>query len=136
MAKKETKAAPKLVVPTWRPHDHVSKRGVKYWWAPEWVRDLNGKPSKIRPIKDKKTGEVDLHMESKDGKTSYIQGSIQREFKKWHTDRSIDYLLLGEDADDLLNVDRNEATAEARTEAADQEEWSSANLIEQLFGED
>ena len=106
---------PKLVVPNWRPCDYISKRGVEYWWAPEWIRNLNGSPAKIRPIKDKKTGDVDLHMESKDGKKfSYIQGSIQREFKKWHEDRKIDYLLLGEDEDQLLEVDRNEAAAEKK----------------------
>lgn len=115
MVKKvNTKEEPQLVVPTWRPADHTSKRGVDYWWAPEWVRNLNGKAGKIRPIKNKKTGDVDLMMESKDGNLTYIQGSIQDEFKKWHEDRSIDYILLGEDADDLLNVDRNEATAESR----------------------
>lgn len=103
--------APKLVVPNWRPHDYTSKRGVKYWWAPEWIRDLNGSPAKICPIKDKKSGDVDLYMESKDGKRfTYIEGSIQREFKKWHEDRSIDYILLGEDMDELLKVDRSEVT--------------------------
>jgi hypothetical protein len=106
---------PKLVVPNWRPCDYISKRGVEYWWAPEWIRNLNGSACKIRPVKDKKTGDVNLHMESKDGsKLSYIQGSIQREFKKWHEDRKIDYLLLGEDEDEILKVDRNEATAEVR----------------------
>lgn len=122
--KKKTKTVkapePKIVVPTWRPHDYTSKRGVNYWWAPEWIRDLNGSACKIRPIKDKRTGDVELHMESKDGKKlSYIQGSIQREFKKWHEDRSIDYLLLGEDADEILKVDRNEATAEKRGDDAE-----------------
>lgn len=115
MTKKiNTKEELQLVVPTWRPADHTSKRGVDYWWAPEWVRNLNGKAGKIRPIKNKKTGDVDLMMESKDGNLTYIQGSIQQEFKRWHEDRSIDYILLGEDADDLLNVDRSEATAETR----------------------
>lgn len=104
----------KLVVPTWRPHDHESKRGVRYWFAPEWVRDLGGKASKIRPIKNKKSGDVDLMMESKEGNLTYIQGSIQHEFKKWHEDRSIDYLLLGEDVDELLSVNRIEACAEEK----------------------
>jgi hypothetical protein len=35
-------------------------------------------------------------MVSKDGNMTYIQGSIQKEFKDWHTDRQIDYILLGE----------------------------------------
>jgi len=112
MAKK--KEEPKVVVPTWRPHDYMSKRKIRYWWAPEWIRDLNGSASKIRPIKDKKTGEVNLHMESKAGNLTYIQGSIQHEFRQWHEDRKIDYLLLGEDEDDIIKVDRNEATEEKR----------------------
>jgi len=86
-----------------RPHDHISKRGVPYWWAPEWVRDLNGTMTRVKPIKDKKGG-VDLHMLSKAGKLSYIQGSIQQEFKQWHEDRAIDYLLLGVDPDELIET--------------------------------
>jgi hypothetical protein len=35
-------------------------------------------------------------MLSKSGSLSYIQGSIQQEFKDWHDDRQIDYILLGE----------------------------------------
>lgn len=105
----------KLVIPIWRPHDHESKRGVRYWFAPEWVRDLNGVASKLRPIKNKATNDVDLMMESKAGKLTFIQGSIQREFKKWHQDRSIDYMILGEDPDALLEVDRAAATAENKS---------------------
>jgi len=56
---------------------------------------------KIHAVKTKK-GDVELHMLSKTGNLSYIQGSIQQEFKKWHEDRSIDYLLLGEDPDDII----------------------------------
>jgi hypothetical protein len=41
-------------------------------------------------------------MQSKDGHVTYIQGSIQQEFRKWHEDRSIDYILLGENPDDIL----------------------------------
>lgn len=84
-----------------RPHDHISKRGIPYWWAPEWVRDLNGTICKIKALKNKK-GDVDLYMKSKSGKLSFIKGSIQKEFKKWHQDREIDYILLGEDPDKLL----------------------------------
>lgn len=50
----------------------------------------------------KKNDDVDLYMKSKDGNLSYIQGSIQQEFKLWHNDRSIDYLLLGMDPDDII----------------------------------
>jgi hypothetical protein len=85
-----------------RPADYVSKRGVSYFWAPEWVRDLNGTICRIKPIKVK--GDVELHMLSKTGKLSYIQGSIQREFKQWHEDRSIDYMLLGVDVDELIET--------------------------------
>jgi hypothetical protein len=122
-------AEPKLVVPNWRPCDYISKRGVQYWWAPEWIRNLNGSPAKIRPIKDKKSGDVDLHMESKDGKKlSYIQGSIQREFKKWHEDRKIDYLLLGEDEDQLLEVDRSEATEEVKGQVQQSDDCQPGQL--------
>lgn len=110
-----------------RDPDHYSKRGVPYWWSPEWVRgtsaDVIGKlqlktaivilndagesvgiaPSygRIHAVKVNQHA-VDLHMKSKDGKLSYIQGSIQREFKKWHEDRQIDYILLGMDPDEIL----------------------------------
>lgn len=83
-----------------RPADHVSKRGVPYWWAPEWCRDLNGSMGRIKPIKEK--GDVNLYMESKSGNLTYIQGSIQQEFKQWHLDRELDYILLGEDPEQLL----------------------------------
>jgi len=120
-----------------RDPDHYSKRGVPYWWSPEWVRgtsgdtifsqddainhpntsmqwfteeckvDANGRyikpcPSygKIHAVK--KGNKVELYMLSKDGNLSYIQGSIQKEFIKWHEDRQIDYMLLGEDPDELL----------------------------------
>lgn len=121
-----------------RDPDHISKRGVPYWWAPEWVRgtsadvcnheqtknakekglllaetitklinDANGEYvipcegyGRIHAVK--KNCDVELHMKSKDGNLSYIQGSIQKEFKKWHTDREIDYILLGMDPDEII----------------------------------
>jgi hypothetical protein len=95
----------KLEIPN-RPCDYTSKRGVDYWWAPEWIRNLNGAACKIRPVKNK-NGDVDLMMESKTGNLSFIQGSIQKEFKQWHTDRQIDYILLGEDPENLLEVERD-----------------------------
>jgi hypothetical protein len=100
MAKKKKKEEQRLEAPI-RPADHVSKRGIPYWWSPEWCRDLNGSICKIKAIKNKK-GDVDLFMKSKNGNTTFIQGSIQEEFKRWHTDREIDYILLGEDPDTLL----------------------------------
>lgn len=91
-----------------RDPDHVSKRGVPYWWAPEWTRATSSAESsygKIAAIKEK-NGEVNLYMKSKTGSHSFIQGSIQQEFKQWHEDRSIDYILLGIDVDEII-VDDN-----------------------------
>ncbi len=83
-----------------RDADHISNRGVAYWWGPEWVRDLNGTITRIVALKV--NDDVELHMVSKDGNVSYIQGRIQQAFKQWHADRQIDYLLLGVDPDELL----------------------------------
>jgi hypothetical protein len=80
-----------------RDPDHLSKRGVPYWWAPEWTRGNNSTGTafgKIKAILENNT--VNLYMVSKDGNMNYLQGSIQREFKDWHDDRQIDYILLGE----------------------------------------
>lgn len=112
-----------------RDPDHYSKRDVPYWWAPEWTRGTSADyvmdelHEKLRDgyvpntmgqfVKQcsgygrihavKENGTVNLYMKAKDGNLSYIQGSIQKEFKKWHEDRSIDYLLLGMDPDDIIN---------------------------------
>lgn len=86
-----------------RDPDHFSKRGVPYWWSPEWIRATSSSCTSFQKIVAiKNNGDVDLHMKSKAGDYSYIQGSIQREFHKWHTDREIDCILLGMDMDDLL----------------------------------
>lgn len=80
-----------------RDPDHISKRGVHYYWAPEWVRgtsSANSSYGKIKAIRENNT--ANLYMLSKEGKLTYIQGSIQQEFKDWHDDRQIDYILLGE----------------------------------------
>jgi len=80
-----------------RDPDHVSKRGVHYYWSPEWVRGTSSANTSFGKIKAiLKNGDVELHMVSKEGKMTYIQGSIQQEFKRWHLDRQIDYILLGE----------------------------------------
>ncbi len=84
-----------------RTPDHHSKRGVPYWWAPEWVRDLYGTVCRVVPLK-KSEDNVDLHLVSKEGNLTYVQGSIQTEFRSWHEDRQIDYILLGVDEDQLL----------------------------------
>lgn len=55
---------------------------------------------KIVPIKE--NGTVNLYMKSKSGNLTFIKGSIQQEFKKWHEDKCIDYMLLGMDPDELI----------------------------------
>lgn len=104
MKKGKSLALPKdkVVAKPLREPDMLSKRGVPYWFAPEWVRDLNGTIGRIAPIKNGKS--VDLYMVSKDGNETYIQGSIQEEFQAWHLDREIDFILLGMELADL-NVD-------------------------------
>jgi len=96
-----------LECPT-RDPDLISKRGIPYFFFPEWVRILNGKACRIKPIKRKpvpgQDPEVDLYMLAKSGSLSYIQGSIQQEFRKWHIDNQIDYILLGVDLEELLNT--------------------------------
>lgn len=82
-----------------REPDMISKRGVPYWFDPEWVRDTNGTIGRIAPIKAGKS--VDLYSVSKDGNETYIQGSIQQEFQAWHLDREIDFILLGMELGDL-----------------------------------
>ena len=77
--------------------DYRSERGVEYYWAPEWDRDLNGSIARIKPLKY--NGDVHLHMVSKDGNVTYIRGRIQKAFRQWHIDRQIDYMLLGVDED-------------------------------------
>jgi hypothetical protein len=87
-----------------RESDHVSKRGVPYWFAPDWIRATSSSATsfgKIAAIKEK-DGSVNLYMKNKDGGMTYIQGSIQAEFRQWHEDRSIDYILLGMDIDDII----------------------------------
>lgn len=86
-----------------REPDHVSKRGVYYWWAPEWIRGTSGANNtfgRIKAIREPafKGGPdtANLYMVAKDGNMTFIQGSIQEEFKQWHDDRQIDYILLGE----------------------------------------
>lgn len=112
-----------------RDPDHMSKRGVPYWWAPEWTRATSSSAStfgKIKAIREpnckgayqghkscKCPDTVNLYMVSKDGNMTYIQGSIQQEFKDWHDDRQIDYIILGEtpeSASDLIITETEETT--------------------------
>ena len=90
-----------------RDPDLLSKRSVPYWFAPDWIRSTSSAQSsfgKIAAVKEK-DGSVNLYMKSKVGSYSYIQGSIQEEFRRWHEDRQIDYILLGMDPDDLIKDD-------------------------------
>lgn len=84
----------KVVKPNREP-DMLSKRGIPYWFGPDWVRDLNGTIGRIMPVGEDE--DVRLHMLSKDGNLTFIQGSIQQEFLKWHEDNAIDLILLGVD---------------------------------------
>lgn len=105
----DKKTYPKLLRPIEEPSrnpDYHSKRGVPYWWAPEWVRGISSSASSFQRIVPLKVNDdVELHMVSKEGSLTYIRGSIQREFKKWHEDAQIDYILLGMDEDDLLQAE-------------------------------
>lgn len=100
------KKYPKLTEPIEEPDrnpDYHSKRGIPYWWAPEWVKKLNNKYCRIIPLK--KGDDVELHAVSKDGNLTYIRGSIQQACKDWHADNQIDYILLGMNEDDLISPD-------------------------------
>lgn len=108
--KKKTKIPPPSA--PMRDPDHVSKRGVNYWWAPEWVRctdSSNSNYGRIKAVKEKdpwtKQDTVNLYMQSREGNHTYIQGSIQKEFKDWHEQRKIDYFFLAcspEELDDII----------------------------------
>ena len=111
MSKLEIKKGHRVKRPIREP-DYYSKRNVAYWWTPEWVRGTsssNEKFSRIIPKKIKsrrKDGDdsVELYMLSKDGNATFIRGSIQYEFVRWHEDNQIDYILLGMDIDDVLHT--------------------------------
>lgn len=109
MSKKKAANVKKVISQPVRDHDHVSKRGVKYWWSPEWVRGTNSDNTsfgKIKAVKEK-DGFASLYMKSKDGNLTYIQGSIQQEFREWHNnkfgeaDNWIDFILAGGNPEDL-----------------------------------
>lgn len=87
-----------------REPDLVSKRGVPYWFGPEWVRDNNGTIGRIKPIKVNQH-RVDLNMVSKAGNVTFIRGSIQKAFRDWHEDQQIDCILLGVEEDEILESD-------------------------------
>jgi len=100
----KTKTTKKISPPTkpLRDPDHISKRGVNYWWSPEWVRCTNSSNTNYGRIKAiKEHGTVNLYMQAKDGNLTYIQGSIQREFKDWHEQRKIDYFFIADTPEEL-----------------------------------
>ena len=103
----------KIVAKPVREPDYYSKRHVAYWWSPEWVRatsSANTKFSRIYPHKvryqykkyEDDEWDVELYMLSKTGNETYIRGSIQAEFVRWHLDNEIDYILLGIDISEVL----------------------------------
>lgn len=99
--KKLTNKAPEVQKPLREP-DHISKRGVHYYWSPEWIRGTdysNTKFGRIKALKENNT--VNLYMLSKEGTLSFIQGSIQKEFKEWHLQRKIDYFFPADDPEAL-----------------------------------
>ncbi len=103
----ETMTMSKLAIPKGkyvkmplREPDMHSKRGVPYWFAPDWIRNDGGR---IKAIK--RDGDVALYMLSKAGKLTYIQVSIQREFKTWHEEQQIDCILLGIDESNVILTD-------------------------------
>ena len=89
-----------------REPDYVSKRGVHYWFSPEFIRGTSSSNSSFGRIKAVRKGDdCSLYMLSKEGRLTFIQGSIQREFIRWHLDRQLDYLILGvseQEATDML----------------------------------
>ena len=99
MATKKKIPAPS---PPLRDPDHVSKRGVNYFWSPEWVRGTNSSNTTYGRIKAvREHGSVSLYMQSKEGNLTYIQGSIQQEFIQWHEQRKIDYFFLADSPEEL-----------------------------------
>ena len=107
MAKELELPKGKKVVKPLREPDMLSKRGVPYWFGPEWVRDTNGTVGRIKPIKNfyNNVYIIELHMVSKTGNVTFIQGSIQDEFMAWHEDSEIDCILLGLEEDEILLTD-------------------------------
>ena len=88
-----------------RPADYISPRGVKYWWAPNWVRSTNTSSfGRIKAIAVKNE-MPELHMLSKDGNLSYIRGRIQQAFREWHEDNEIDCILLGIEPEEIILTD-------------------------------
>lgn len=92
-----------------RPPDLISKRGIPYWFGPDWVRDLNGTICRIKAIRMKLFSYAEegvyLHMLSKDGNVNFIPGSIQKEFSDWCKQAEIDEILIGITVDQVIATD-------------------------------
>lgn len=99
-----------------RKPDMYSKRGVPYWFGPNWVRKAGKTCGRILPVLNEHTNQVELHMLSADGNLSYIEGSIQSEFHDWlnhnrndvipwRDDLQVDCMLLGVKPQELLLSD-------------------------------
>ncbi len=104
---------PPVVEKPLRDPDHISKRGVHYYFAPEWCRGTDSTNTKFGKIKAvAENANASLYMVSKELTLSYIQGSIQEEFRRWHQDRQIYHILLGEtpEAASALIVSETEDT--------------------------
>ncbi len=85
-----------------REPDMTSKRGIPYWFGPEWVRQEGSRVDRIVALKKGKN--VLLNRVSKDGNVTFIQGSIQKEFHAWHEDRAIDAILLGIEEEEIIET--------------------------------
>lgn len=105
----------KVKEPTREP-DTFSKRGVPYWFGPEWARKSGKTCGRILPVLNEHNDIVELHMLSVDGNLSYIEGSIQQEFRiwlkntkkdviPWRADLEVDCVLLGVKPEELLLSD-------------------------------
>ena len=69
---------------------------------------MNGKAGRIKPVRSKNNDEeADLYMVAKNGNCSYIEGSIQRDFQRWHDENGIDllmYIIHGIEDEDPLET--------------------------------
>lgn len=92
-------------LPYWRPHDYISPRGIRMWFGPEWIIDLNG-PQKLKPVKK---GDIILLYVSVTGKelAFELRGRPQEMLQEWYENRKIDSILLGEDENSILESATN-----------------------------
>ena len=68
-------------------------RGTKYWWYPEWTRQLTG--GSLGHIRAVKRGDYPvIQIRSRTGNVTDIPGRIGVAYRKWHEDRALDMILL------------------------------------------